>query len=599
MSYTTYLFDFDYTLVDSSEGILICFRNVLDRRQFTHITDEAIKRTIGKTLKESFGILTGITDPEELATLQKEYAGEADIYMNANTVLFPETISVLTRLRERGSRIGIVSTKYRFRIQSYLKDYFPEDFFDVIIGGEDVELHKPSPEGLLLALEQLGSTKEETLYVGDSVVDAETAQAAGVNFAGVLTGMTTCEEFCAFPHRILINHLEELSLPTTRKDWKDNKLLQLRNWNAFLRMLHIKQIKGRSISDIHPEDSAVCKNCGHTFIGNYCNRCAQSKDVRRFNFQSAVKNALGGLSNIDRGFGYTLLELLYRPGYMINDFIAGKRVWYFRPFQTLFILAAVYILLVQFIDPDALKKDEAVQLTGQQEITDARDQLQVQLDTMTDEAGRKAIEQVLGYLDRSVRLESAQPDDLKLQSGQNKGKYTETSPPDQIDLFVDNVLQTTDNINKLIKSPFVERVWNILKNWAHGNKAVGIIFTLPLFALATRMAFRRRTYNRHYNNTEHIFVQTYIACQLLLVGILYLPFHGKAEINSLYNVSVLGVFLLFAWDYKQLFRGTWKQTVKRTLLMFCYSLLLIIFIAILIALFIIVGAYLLKALGVV
>ena len=58
MNYKTYLFDFDYTLADSSRGIVTCFRNVLNRHQYTNVTDEAIKRTIGKTLEESFSILT-------------------------------------------------------------------------------------------------------------------------------------------------------------------------------------------------------------------------------------------------------------------------------------------------------------------------------------------------------------------------------------------------------------------------------------------------------------------------------------------------------------------------------------------------------------
>lgn len=62
MNYKTYLFDFDYTLADSSRGIVKCFRIVLTRHQYLTVTDEAIKRTIGKTLEESFSILTGITN---------------------------------------------------------------------------------------------------------------------------------------------------------------------------------------------------------------------------------------------------------------------------------------------------------------------------------------------------------------------------------------------------------------------------------------------------------------------------------------------------------------------------------------------------------
>lgn len=70
MKYTTYLFDFDYTLADSSRGIVICFRNVLQRHGYKDITDTAIKRTIGKTLEDSFSILTGITDMDQLIALK-------------------------------------------------------------------------------------------------------------------------------------------------------------------------------------------------------------------------------------------------------------------------------------------------------------------------------------------------------------------------------------------------------------------------------------------------------------------------------------------------------------------------------------------------
>ena len=104
MEYTTYLFDFDYTLADSSRGIVICFRNVLERHGHTGITDEQIKRTIGKTLEESFTILTGIDDAETLASYRKEYIKEADEHMNVNTVLFPETESVLHHSSDKEPR---------------------------------------------------------------------------------------------------------------------------------------------------------------------------------------------------------------------------------------------------------------------------------------------------------------------------------------------------------------------------------------------------------------------------------------------------------------------------------------------------------------
>ena len=79
-----------------------------------------------------------------------------------------------------------------------------------IVGGEDVKTAKPSPEGLLFAMQRLGCSKEETLYIGDSTVDAETAQAGGTDFAGILHGATTREELEAYPHTVVADSLRIL-----------------------------------------------------------------------------------------------------------------------------------------------------------------------------------------------------------------------------------------------------------------------------------------------------------------------------------------------------------------------------------------------------
>lgn len=212
MKYTTYLFDFDYTLADSSRGIVICFRNVLERHGHTGISDEAIKRTIGKTLEDSFSLLSGITAPETLAEYKKEYVKEADTYMTVNTFFFPETVTVLKTLKSQGAQIGIISTKFRFRIREMVDQHFPKDFFDIIIGGEDVKQAKPDPQGIKKALRRLHRQKNETLYIGDSTVDAKTAQAAKVDFVGVLNGMTTREELIVYPHRQILDNLSLLPL---------------------------------------------------------------------------------------------------------------------------------------------------------------------------------------------------------------------------------------------------------------------------------------------------------------------------------------------------------------------------------------------------
>ncbi|MDV3927650.1 serine kinase [Elizabethkingia anophelis] len=208
--YNTYIFDFDYTLADSSKGIIMCFHYVLENHEYHDISDHQIKLTIGKTLEESFSILTGITDKETLTSYAKEYVKKADDWMTANTVLFPETSAVLHALKERGYKIGIVSTKYRYRIMEFVEKEFPKEFFDIVIGAEDVRAHKPDPAGLILAINNLQSDLERCLYIGDSIIDAKTAQAIGVDFYGVLNGITTREELLIYPHIKIADNLNDL-----------------------------------------------------------------------------------------------------------------------------------------------------------------------------------------------------------------------------------------------------------------------------------------------------------------------------------------------------------------------------------------------------
>ena len=63
-----------------------------------------------------------------------------------------------------------------------------ERFFDVVVGSDDTERHKPDPEPLLHALEQLGAEPEQAAYVGDSPFDIRSAKAAGVHAVAVTWG---------------------------------------------------------------------------------------------------------------------------------------------------------------------------------------------------------------------------------------------------------------------------------------------------------------------------------------------------------------------------------------------------------------------------
>lgn len=100
--------------------------------------------------------------------------------MSKNTVLFDDTVNTLRRLKQDGFNTGIVTTKYHYRIIETLDLHSVLDLIDIIVGREDVKVPKPSPEGLLLAIDSLNAQLNDVLYIGDSLVDAKTALAAHV-----------------------------------------------------------------------------------------------------------------------------------------------------------------------------------------------------------------------------------------------------------------------------------------------------------------------------------------------------------------------------------------------------------------------------------
>lgn len=665
MKYTTYLFDFDYTLADSSRGIVICFRNVLERHGHTGISDEAIKRTIGKTLEDSFSILSGITTPETLAEYKKEYVKEADTYMTVNTFFFPETVTVLKTLKSQGAQIGIISTKFRFRIREMVDQHFPKDFFDIIIGGEDVKQAKPDPQGIKKALRRLHRRKSETLYIGDSTVDAETAQAAKVDFVGVLNGMTTREELMVYPHRQILDNLSLLPLIHKFTPYEPDKHFPEKFFYsscfpqkivAFYKLLHQKQIRGKHEIKENPT-CCVCKNCGNTFQGNYCPHCGQNRHTPRFTIRNAFQNILSGFFNIDHGFSRNLIELLYRPGYMIRDYLKGKRVHYYKPFQTLFVLAALYIMGVQLIDPAAIKLSEK-EMEEEPTIASLMDDIKYQQEQTSDSCTKYYLGQSITYADsaqwaqthslsesiqaqidakssnqdpnelkkeiskqikkelkqkikakngeiddwrglmKEIGTTLARQDSLRMATlGREANKQDSTiseirknilanmaqqdNPYEDQDIWNDlseagsemkNVFNEMTN-NYFTENSFLSAVGNLMKSWIHGNKAFSILALLPFFTISTRLSFCRTSIGRRLNLTENFFAQVYIACQILWISLLILPFTGTAHLNDIFDLSYKAIFILFVWDYRQLFGLSWWKSFCRTIIMFWYCFL--------------------------
>ncbi len=88
-----------------------------------------------------------------------------------------------------------------------------------------------------------------------------------------------------------------------------------------------------------------CKNCGHTFPGNFCSHCGQSANTHRLNLHSIWMDIRYGIFHFNDKIFFTAKQLVYRPGYAIHDYLEGKRLKYFQPISFVIILATFYGLL--------------------------------------------------------------------------------------------------------------------------------------------------------------------------------------------------------------------------------------------------------------
>lgn len=207
MGFRCVLFDFDFTLADSSRPLCECVRHALATVGRPTPTDYEILRTAGLSLPEMFRRLAPGCDQGLLTTL---FIEKADEIMVDGTKMYKEVPAALDGFKAAGMMTGIVSTKLRRRIERILDKHGLLRAFDVIVGAEDVVHHKPAPDALLRAMSLLHVEPGEALYAGDSLVDAEAARRAGVPFCAVLHGMTCREEFTPYSPVSIVSDVREI-----------------------------------------------------------------------------------------------------------------------------------------------------------------------------------------------------------------------------------------------------------------------------------------------------------------------------------------------------------------------------------------------------
>ena len=182
---TTLLFDWDGTLVDSAQlGLVAYEKSFADLGvPFDHETYRTVYSPNWLAVYEGLGLAK--EHWQRADELWTEYYGQqtAELIEGAG-----ETVA---ELRRKGYQLGVVSSGNVSRVNREIRDLGLADVFEVVIGHENVSNRKPHPEGLDIAMQVLGSSREKTCYIGDTPEDIEMGKCAKVLTVGVRSSYPT------------------------------------------------------------------------------------------------------------------------------------------------------------------------------------------------------------------------------------------------------------------------------------------------------------------------------------------------------------------------------------------------------------------------
>ncbi len=200
------LFDLDGTVIDSGAIILASMRHAAETVVGGKYTDAELMKAVGGPGLE-----------EQMVAIDPDRVDELVTVYRAHNEPLHETLeccagmdAVLAQLKNDGRRLGIVTAKRRLTVDLAFARQPIEHYFDVVVGGDETDRHKPDPAPLLLALERLGARAGQAAYIGDSPFDMRAARAAGLYAIGVGWGRIHRREALVDDADVIVDRAEEL-----------------------------------------------------------------------------------------------------------------------------------------------------------------------------------------------------------------------------------------------------------------------------------------------------------------------------------------------------------------------------------------------------
>lgn len=206
--YSLYLFDLDGTLLDSRDIIAVSINAAIEHCGKPRVANEAIYPYVGLPFADYFDAFIGKERPDDTELFQV-YRDYFDNHIEM-LQLFSGTVALLDRLRGQGKKIASLTSRTIDNVHKILHLLNVHDHFDYLWGVGIDDFHKPDPRTVDTVLTFFDIPKAESVLVGDSITDVQTATNAKIDFVGVSFGTLGRKGMEQAGVDVIIDSLEEL-----------------------------------------------------------------------------------------------------------------------------------------------------------------------------------------------------------------------------------------------------------------------------------------------------------------------------------------------------------------------------------------------------
>ena len=185
---TTIVWDMDGTVLNTLIDLRDCVNYVLRKYNMPEHTIEEYRRYFGSGIRYALecAVVDG-TPSETIDEMLPIFKEHYDVHCLDNTCPYDGILDAMKKLKEKGYKMAIVSNKIDSAVKELNEKFFKE-YVDVAIGETSGTKRKPAPDMVEQALKELGSSKEESIYICDSEVDLQTAINSSLPCISVLWG---------------------------------------------------------------------------------------------------------------------------------------------------------------------------------------------------------------------------------------------------------------------------------------------------------------------------------------------------------------------------------------------------------------------------